>query len=173
MEQQGLDVLGRTIPAEQITFRRFGDLRYRLQGYDIRVPIPSGELGPESESAVREAFERVYQGLYGQSLPELAIDIVNWRVIAQGPKPELALLGDGPSKGGGDSNGLKGRREAYMPESNGFVGTAVYDRYRLVPGQTFDGPAIVEERESTVVIGPKARARVDDALSLLVDMHLE
>jgi N-methylhydantoinase A len=46
----------------------------------------------------------------------------------------------------------------------------VYDRYRLAPGDAFAGPAIVEERESTVVLGPDARARVDDALNLIADL---
>ena len=57
-----------------------------------------------------------------------------------------------------------------MPELDGFAEVPVYDRYRLTPGDAFDGPAIVEERESTVVLGPNARARVDDALNLTADL---
>jgi N-methylhydantoinase A len=57
-----------------------------------------------------------------------------------------------------------------MPELEGFADVPVYDRYRLTPGDAFAGPAIVEERESTVVLGPAARARVDDALNLIADL---
>jgi N-methylhydantoinase A/oxoprolinase/acetone carboxylase beta subunit len=46
----------------------------------------------------------------------------------------------------------------------------VYDRYRLQPGAELRGPAIVEERESTVVVGPRDRARVDHLLNLIVDL---
>ncbi len=48
--------------------------------------------------------------------------------------------------------------------------TAVYDRYRLRPGAELRGPAIVEERESTVVVGPRGLARVDDVLNLVVEL---
>ena len=172
MEQQGLEVLGRTIPASQITFRRFGDLRYRRQGYDIRVPIPGGELGPQSEAAIRQAFEQCYEALYGHLPSDLTIDIMSWRVIAEGPRPDLHLPrtgGESPADGQ-EPDTLKGHRSVYMPESNGFVDAPVYDRYRLMAGQAFPGPAIVEERESTVVIGPRARAGVDAWFNLIIDM---
>ena len=55
-------------------------------------------------------------------------------------------------------------------EFDGFAEVPVYDRYRLSPGQSFEGPAIVEERESTVVLGPDARTRIDDALNLIADL---
>jgi N-methylhydantoinase A len=57
-----------------------------------------------------------------------------------------------------------------MPEFEGFADVPVYDRYRLAPGDAFAGPAIVEERESTVVLGPAARARIDDSLNLIADL---
>ena len=47
----------------------------------------------------------------------------------------------------------KGSRRAYFPERADYVDTAVYDRYALKPGMQFAGPAIVEERESTLIIG--------------------
>jgi N-methylhydantoinase A len=65
---------------------------------------------------------------------------------------------------------LKGERPAYFPEFDGFHSTAVYDRYRLEPGAELRGPAVVEERESTVVVGPRDRARVDHLLNLIVEL---
>jgi N-methylhydantoinase A len=59
---------------------------------------------------------------------------------------------------------------AYFAEANGFVDTPVYDRYALAPETVFDGPAIVEERESTAVLGPGARCRVDDSQALVVEV---
>ena len=59
---------------------------------------------------------------------------------------------------------------AYFAEAGGFVETPVYDRYALRPGAGFAGPAIVEERESTAVVGPGGRCRVDDGLALIVGM---
>src|SRR5216110_1317809 len=68
------------------------------------------------------------------------------------------------------ANPLKAPRMAYFAEAGGFVETAVYDRYALDPGAEFTGPAIVEERESTAVVGPGARCRVDDGLALIVEI---
>jgi len=65
---------------------------------------------------------------------------------------------------------LKATRMAYFAEAGGFVETPVYDRYALGPGAGFTGPAIVEERESTAVVGPGGRCRVDDGLALIVGM---
>jgi N-methylhydantoinase A len=168
MEQAGARVLRRTVPEEEIAFRRFGDLCYRRQGYEIRVPVPGGELGPHSQAAIREAFEQAYRAIYGHVLPELEIDVVSWRVVAEGPRP--VLRSPEIEAVGARGEARKGRRAAYMPEFDGFAEVAVYDRYNLRPGDTFEGPAIVEERESTVVLGPDARARIDDALNLIADL---
>ncbi len=167
MEAEGIQVLRRTVAEDQISFRRFGDLRYRRQGYEIRTPLPFGRLGPASEPAIRAAFEEVYRAIYGHVLPDLEIDVLSWRVVAQGPRPELCL----PEADGAASNGAsKGRRLAYMPEADGFTEVPVYDRYGLRAGDSFEGPAIVEERESTVVIGPGSKAKVDAARNLVVDL---
>ncbi len=170
MEQAGRALLGKTVPEDQVTFRRRADMRYRLQGHDIPVPLPDGRLGPESEPAIRAAFEAAYAAIYGRTAAGVPIDVVNWRVVAQGPRPALHLPRAPAAAGGGAEGALKGRRPAYLPEADGFVEMPVYDRYRLAPGHAFAGPAIVEERESTVVVGPRARARVDDWLNLVVEL---
>jgi N-methylhydantoinase A len=57
----------------------------------------------------------------------------------------------------------------YFPET-GFAPCAVYNRYSLKPGMVVEGPAVVEERESTTVIGPRARGTVDRYLNLVIDL---
>ena len=75
------------------------------------------------------------------------------------PKPELRLRF--AAKRGNDlALARKGARLAYFPELGGMAETPVYDRYRLGPGAAFDGPAIVEERESTLIVGPGGRCSV-------------
>jgi N-methylhydantoinase A len=65
---------------------------------------------------------------------------------------------------------LKGRRPVYFPEYGDHHATPVYDRYQLGPGATVSGPAIVEERESTAVLGPSAVGTVDEFSNLIVRM---
>ena len=72
--------------------------------------------------------------------------------------------------GAAGESALKGRASGLHAGARRLRRDPVYDRYRLAPGDAFDGPAIVEERESTVVLGPGARARIDDALNLIADL---
>jgi len=65
MESEGLAILGRTIPAERVRFRRFADMRDREQGYEIRVTIPPGALPASRRDEVRPAFESAYRAVYG------------------------------------------------------------------------------------------------------------
>ena len=64
---------------------------------------------------------------------------------------------------------IKSARPAYFPEAGWYVETPVYDRYHVMTGMRFDGPAIFEERESTTVIGPRARITVDARRNLLAE----
>ena len=72
-----------------------------------------------------------------------------------------------PAAGG---RAVKGARPAYFPEAGGFVETTVYDRYRLAVGDELDGPAVVEEEGSTLVVGPGAAARVAPSGNLILTL---
>ena len=93
---------------------------------------------------------------------------MNWRLTARGPRPGLRITA-AETAAGVPHDAQKGTRPAYFGESRGFVETAVFDRYRLGPGAVIEGPAIVEERESTIVVGPGARAGLDGSLSIVVE----
>jgi N-methylhydantoinase A len=97
------------------------------------------------------------------------IEIISWRVISSGPKPEVRL--QLPPAGSKTAQAaMKGRREAYLPEVGGYSALPVYDRYRLLPGESFSGPAIVEERESTIIVGSESRFRIDEQRNLIVEL---
>jgi N-methylhydantoinase A len=70
----------------------------------------------------------------------------------------------------GGGHARKAMRRAYFPETRGYVDTPVYDRYRLGPGLSLAGPAIVEERESTTVLPPGATAVADEYANLIVEV---
>jgi N-methylhydantoinase A len=99
------------------------------------------------------------------------IEALNWRVVVSGPMPEISVAG--PRPGAGEAAAVKpapkGARKAYFPEARGYVDTPVYDRYAFTPGAAFAGPAIIEERESTTVVGPGARVSVDVRLTLILE----
>lgn len=166
METEGRGRLSQSLDGAKVTFQRSADMRYRKQGFDIRVPLPDGELGPESLDEIVAAFERVYKELYGHTIPDTPIDVMSWRVVASGPRPDLKL----PENMASGDNPLKGERTIFVPE-NGMVSVPVYNRYLLPAGQSLQGPAIIEERESTVVINGPGTIKVDENRNLIVDME--
>ena len=167
MEAEGKAVLSRTIPAEQVGFRRYADMRYRKQGYEIRVPLPDGPLDASREGEIRKQFEAAYIDIYGHTVANTPIDVLSWRVVAHGPKPRLALP---TMETGSGMTAQKGTRAVYLPAEKGLAEVPVYDRYALAADSELAGPAIVEERESTVVVNGPAAIRVDGSNNLIVDL---
>jgi N-methylhydantoinase A len=168
MAAQGDAILARSgVPADERRISRQADVRYAGQGHEIRIDLPDGSLGPASLPSLRETFEQVYRSLFGRTGPEVPLEGVSWRVLASGPRP-FVQLNIGPSPGSLPANALKGSRLAYFPEWQEHRPTHVYDRYLLAAGAELDGPAIIEERESTTVIGPGARIQIDESRNLSV-----
>jgi N-methylhydantoinase A len=156
--------------AGELTVRRTADMRYVGQGFEIAVPLPDGPLGPESAGEIRERFFDTYRQLFERSITDVAIEALSWRLAASGPVPniELRFGGHPPAR----QEPRKGTRDVYFPQT-GFAPCAVYDRYSLSPGMQMHGPAVIEERESTTVVGPDARAVVDSYMNLVIDIEPE
>jgi N-methylhydantoinase A len=168
MASQGDAILARSgVPEDERRFVRQADVRYAGQGHEIRIELPAGRLGPESLGPIRETFEMVYRSLFGRTGPEVPLEAVSWRLIASGPTPRVALNASPPNSAG---DAIKGRRPVYFPEWEEHRPVAVYDRYVLAPGVVLEGPAIIEERESTTVVGPGTRIEVDGSRNLSVTL---
>jgi N-methylhydantoinase A len=164
-------VLASGVAADQVRYSYTVDMRHVGQGHEISVSLPEGDPGAQAfldELLVR--FHDAYIKLYGRNVSGTEAEVITWRIRARGPKGEVT-----PSRmrASSTSSGkvLKGRRPVYFQESGGFVDTPVYDHYAMTPGQELAGPAIVEQRESTVVVGPKGRFALDDQFNLI--MHLD
>ena len=117
--------------------------------------------------AMRNAFETEYLRQYGRIEPRMAVECVSWRVVVAGPRPAIRLpRGDAVGTGAPEP---KGQRRAWF--NAGFVETAVFDRNVLASGQEIIGPALVEERESTLVVPPGCTARCDEGMNLVVTLR--
>src|SRR4249920_3625171 len=168
MSEEGRKVLeGSGLSAKEIRYQRTADMRYVGQGHEVSVRLPNRVLGEQHVPQITSEFEETYRGLYGRKGPDVALEIINWRAVASGPRPETNL--QLPRDTSDNRDARKGSRRAYFPESSGFVETAVYDRYAFQPGVEFAGPAIVEERESTLIVGLRGCARVDENLNVIVE----
>ena len=153
-------------PAE-ITLRRAADMRYVGQGFEVTVPLGDGPLGPPSLQNVRERFLATYAQLFERRITDVPVEAMSWRLAATAPVPNVELNFGGQPARRGDPR--KGMRQVYFPQTS-FAPCAVYDRYSLQPGTQLAGPAVVEERESTIVVGPDARMAVDKHLNLILEI---
>jgi N-methylhydantoinase A len=166
MEAEGTALLEASgVSRGDIEHERSADMRYAGQGFELRV-----WFGPEPDADLRAAFERAYEAKYGRRGPDVAVEVLSWRVVSRGPAPTLRIGGmaeapDRPPKVDGDAR--KGERPAWFPRG-GFEPVPVYDRYALRAGDRLPGPAIVEERESTLVVPPEATCSVAEDLSLVM-----
>ena len=139
-------------------------MRYVGQGYEVPVPLPKGEFGPHVEAALRSDFNRLYRDRFGTSLETAGVECVHWRLTARVPAKQVSLTFPTTARGAA----LKAQRRTYFPELDDYIECSVFDRYQLVAGKGVQGPALIEERESTIVVGPSAVWRVDDLGNVLV-----
>jgi 5-oxoprolinase (ATP-hydrolysing)/N-methylhydantoinase A len=165
LETEGLHHLTRAgTPASAAVIERSADMRLVGQMHDISVALPFGALHETSLPAIRAAFVAAYAARYAEPFDGARFEAVTFRVRVAGPTPKLALTG---ATGGGDAaQRIKGHRQCWFDE--GEFTTAVYDRYALQAGDDIVGPAIIEERESTTVIGPNDSISIDAGLNLCV-----
>jgi N-methylhydantoinase A len=163
-------------PAEQRRLVRTADLRYFGQAFEVRVPVPGGDLSPGVLTAVAERFHAEHRALYGYDFADdrrQQVEWVNLRVSGIGPikRPEIAAVDDDElvEYAGGDPRAVAVpiRPVCFAPE-DGYVETPVRWRPDLRPGQVVRGPAIIEEFGSTVPLHPGFSARVDAHRNLVV-----
>ncbi len=168
LEDDGMQTLTREgIPPASMQFQREVEARYVGQSHEIPIPCPGGPLTREAVNEVVANFHQEHERAYGHGYPEEAVEFVTFRVTATGvlSKPKLREL---PTGSHDLADARREVRPVYFAEAKGFQETAVYDRYRLCPGHTFTGPAIVEEIDSTSLIHPGFKAEVDRYGNLLV-----
>jgi N-methylhydantoinase A len=162
LEDEARAVMAETgLKLESATVQRLADGRFMGQGFDLVVPLPPGpyEDSERGRAALRGAFESAYRDKFALTPPGVPVEFINIRVAVRAPVSGSEVVLEG-RQGGGVRAALKGTRRAYFPGADGWVETAVYDRYRLGIGDELAGPAVVEEEGSTLVVGPGATARV-------------
>ncbi len=169
MEADGKTFLRQAEVADSsMTVARTADMRYVGQGHDISVPVPSGALDEAAGARIRVAFEEEYKRVYGRLVEHMAVQVVTWRVVVSGPTPVMSSPRSRATAGRGS---FKGTRAVRFPELPRRVDCPVHNRAALVGGDVLTGPVLIEEAESTVVIGPGATVVVDATLTLRVTLE--
>ncbi len=160
LENDGAAILQEAAKGREVTFERTLMMRFVGQGAETDLAIDTIPFYRKERQEIRDLFDTEYKRLYGRTYPDTPVEIITFKVRASLPGepfeipeinvPETTL-----------SECIKGTRRAFSIIKKDYIPFTVYRRSSLFPGAEIPGPAIIEERESTIVIGEDARAEVD------------
>ena len=165
-EREGRDRLTGAVSEDQVVLERSLDLRYVGQSFELTVPAPDGRMDAEALATVRERFHDAHEQRYGHSSQDEPVELVTVRLRARG-------VVDAPSLSPATTEGAPTdaiREERTVVFSGDPHDTRIYERSNLPAGGSFEGPAIVEGSESTVVIRPDQHVSVDEFGTIVVEV---
>jgi N-methylhydantoinase A len=162
MEVEGLETLKREqVPADKRKLVRMMTVKYFGQFRGLEVEWPAGPITVNAIEEGLAAFHKRHNDIFGYSDPKYPLEILNFGLSAIGKMPSVVLKPI--ARGNKDASAaLKNTRQAYFTEAKGFVKTSVYDGDKFLAGNIFEGPAVVEEQMTNVVVPPGYRMQVDD-----------
>ena len=149
----------------EITVERAVDMRYVGQAHEITVRLPVAPNDPDVEGALRRAFDETYVGLYSVLNASFAIEVLNWRVRALGPSADLWFGSEHDP-----DPAPAAARPVWDPSRGTFVETPVHRQAAMAAGASFAGPLIVEQRETTAVLGAADTATIDTFGNLVIQV---
>ena len=155
--------------ASKVSFTRIdtifeAEVCYDGQLYVISVAFTSL---PSSKEEIVEQFNNAYTKRFFETLPGVKIRAANLRCTVFGRRPEIDLKIGIPKETFSPKEAIKEVRPVYFGGS--FMDCTVYDRVKIPAGETIFGPAIVEERSSTIVVEPGTRIHVDSYHNLIME----
>ena len=151
--------------ADTVIVRQF-DMSYVGQSFQLRIPVPE-QIDADTGRRLSEAFHARHAETYGFANEGEATLLVNLRVIGIG-KVERPKLRELPLASDPVTRALKGTRPVYFAETGGMGPVEIYDRTLLLAGDRFEGPAIVEQMDTTTVVPPGASVAVERHGSLII-----
>ena len=153
----------------KVKFLRQIDMRYQHQGYQIPVGCPTPETQKNFKNQLKSSFDKAHQRIYGSSAPNEDAELVTYRVIVEVtvPKLELPKL----KKGGNAEEALIGSRKFYDLEAKTLVDASIYQRDKLSSGNTFKGPCIIQQFDSTTVVLSGMKCTVDNFGNIIIQIR--
>ena len=167
--KRATDVLAKEgLKQEQMVIQRFVDVKYFSQSRFFTVEVPPGKIS--DLKGITQNFVAAMKTAYGYELPPgyVPVEIVNLRIVAMGiiPKPDLPEI----ERAGSLADARKPNRKVWFKDT-GFVDTDIYERDLLPVGATFEGPAVIEQPDTTTVMPPKTQCRVDNYGNLIIKVE--
>lgn len=165
-ERARADFAANGLNEAEMTFSHFADLRYLGQEHTVKVPVDLSGLDP---AALAARFHADHETRYTFRLPDAGIEVVNFHLVASvhvvKPKPQLRSAGTRKVE-----ETRLGVREVFF-EHDGWQQAAVFDAGLLEPGMRLTGPAIVQDKSSSLVLPPRHELSLDSYGNLIIDLH--
>jgi|MudIll2142460700_1097286.scaffolds.fasta_scaffold02913_2 N-methylhydantoinase A len=156
------------IEEKDMVIKKMVDVKYWSQSEYFTVDVPPGKITDLKE--ITEKFLVAMKAQYGYNLPPgyVEVELVNLKVLGIGlvPKPEIVEV----KRDGNLKDALKKPRKVWFRDFD-FVETAIYERGRMPIGATFDGPAIIEQPDTTTVIPPKSKCKIDKYGNIIIKVE--
>ena len=160
LEAEALAQMGREgVSLAEVSLVRTADVRYLGQGHELEVPVSGGKVTESELAALYGRFHDAHTRAYGFALHDSPLEIVNLRTtaIVTLPQPTLERVDLA-----GETNPARALRESRdVVFQNIHHSTSVYDRALLLAGDSIEGPAIIEQFDSTTAVWPRQSANVD------------
>ena len=165
MEKAAFEVLSAEgMSGDDIEFTRFLDISYEGQYYVIETPVPGGELKETAIKDTGDCFESLHESRFDHRI-DASLVTKNIRLKATGRIKELPVTEISHGKDV-TPDALKSNRKLYMDGE--FIDAGIYERERLLAGNTLTGPVIVEEPFHTTVVMPGQTLEVDKLGNLII-----
>jgi N-methylhydantoinase A len=153
---------------DQLNLEFAVDIRYLGQGYELTVPVGDSSAVIDSDLVgLRKAFDELHERSFGHSAPDEDAEAVNFRLRASAIVTK-ATLHARPAATSDVSTAQVGEREVCFDARAPLTMTPIYDRELLGNGHAIQGPAIIEQVDSTTVVYPGQRALVDSYMNLVI-----
>jgi N-methylhydantoinase A len=153
-----------------IAYRYVAEMWHHGQEFPIEVPFDHEDLGSALPALLTARFTERYRALYGRVDDETPVELVNVRVIGGRSQRRVDVIRPFGADRVRAATRLLGRRRVYEPREKTFLETPVLDRAALRPGEEIAGPAVVQERESGILLRRGDRLRVHESGAVFVDL---
>ena len=149
--------------------QRVVEVSYLGQGFQVPVQVDGTIAWPADLRRVTDRFHKMYEERYGYALPGEPVRLVHFRLRVSAAGAAVTLR-ESPPGDGGPERACIGVREAYMGPDAGVTQSAVYRRTDLRSDDRIEGPAIVEQMDSTTVVLPDHEAHVDRYRNMIISV---
>src|SRR5882757_5111346 len=153
-------------PEAKLVEARTADMRYRGQGHEITVSLPTGPFDRASRDKLIKLYEEGYATTFGRTIPGLGVEIMNWTLRLAAEQAAVPKIAPQPAD---LASKARGSRPVYDPADQDMKDVSVYHRTDLMIGSFVPGPAVIAEDETTTIVPKSFAARISPIGAILLE----